>query len=313
MSDQEQSSDKEPTPDKEIGDTIPRDLQQSFSKAEWDITNPSLTKVISGGPGKDGIPSIDKPQFVPIDTFQYADTVQAIVLQDKDTTKVYPYNILNWHEIVNDTIDGIPVAVTFCPLCGSAIVFDRRVNDTILTFGVSGFLLESNMIMFDRENEYLWQQSTGNILAGDNLDTTLELIPFQLMTIAEIKEKYPKALILSDNTGYNREYGSNPYSGYEDSEQFIFPPTQEDLRYPAKNIFVAFRLDNNIIGIPYSNLENGQTYTTTIQNNPITITRNSGEITISNPQNNEIPFYFEMWFSLATQHGANIIVFDPKK
>lgn len=258
-------------------------------------------------------PSIDAPKFLPIDTFRHPDTVQAIVMKDGDSVKVYPYNILNWHEIVNDTVDGVPVAVTFCPLCGSAIAYDRRVEGKILTFGVSGFLLESNLIMFDREDESLWQQSTGKVLAGRDLNTELILAPFQLMTLGEVKKKYPRALVLSEDTGNRRDYGRNPYSGYEDSEGFIFSPSKEDSRFPSKTIFVVFRFEDKTIGAPYLKLADEVRYETNVNGDTITLERRSDLLAITDSKGRELPFYFEMWFSFATQHGENGIVFDPSK
>jgi cytochrome c biogenesis protein CcdA len=138
------------------GVSIPSHLLSAFPNTDWSKADPKVADALSGGPGKDGIPAIDRPDFVAIGNSQERDEVQAIVLNDGDTKKVYPYSILNWHEIVNDTVDGTPVAVTFCPLCGSAIVFDRTLPDgRESTFGVSGSLLESNMIMYDRATETL--------------------------------------------------------------------------------------------------------------------------------------------------------------
>lgn len=293
--------------------TIPGELQRAFAQTNWEFANSKLEKAIPGGPPKDGIPSIDTPEFLPIETFEHSDSVQAIVLQDGQNVKVYPYNILNWHEIVNDTVAGVPVAVTFCPLCGSAIVFDRRVNAETLTFGVSGFLLESNMIMFDRENEALWQQSTGRVLAGRDLTGQLALVPFQLMTIGEVKKMYPKALVLSQDTGHNRDYGRNPYSGYEDSESYYFPPSKEDTRYPSKTIFVVFRYDSKVIGVPFPEIADGKRLETSINGDRIALERRGQVLSIVDPQGNELPFYFEMWFSFATQHEGDAIVFDPSK
>ena len=292
---------------------VPSHLKRSFGKTEWSIADPSLEKALSGGPGKDGIPSIDAPKFLPIDTFEHPDTVQTIVMKDGDGVKVYPYNILNWHEIVNDMVDGVPVAVTFCPLCGSAIVYDRRVDGETLTFGVSGFLLESNMIMFDRDHESLWQQSTGKVLAGRDLDTELRLAPFQLMTVGEVKKIYPKALVLSEDTGHRRDYGRNPYSGYEDSEGYMFSPSREDSRFPSKTIFVVFRFEDKIIGAPYLKLADRIRYETKVNGDTITLVRDGDLLTITDSKSRELPFYFEMWFSFATQHGENAIVFDPSK
>ena len=292
---------------------IPSNLKRAFGQTDWSIVDPNLERVLSGGPGKDGIPSIDAPKFLLIDTFRHPDTVQAIVVKDGYGVKVYPYNILNWHEIVNDTVDGVPVAVTFCPLCGSAIVYDRRVDNEVLTFGVSGFLLESNMIMFDRENESLWQQSTGRVLAGRDLNTELSLAPFQLMTIGEVKKKYPKARVLSEDTGNRRDYGRNPYSGYEDSDDFIFSPSKEDSRFPSKTIFVVFRFEDKTIGAPYLKIVDGMSYKTSVEGDTITLERRGDLLTVTDPQGKELPFYFEIWFSFITQHGKNGIVFDPSK
>jgi hypothetical protein len=214
---------------------------------------------------------------------------------------------------VNDTVDGVPVAVTFCPLCGSAIVYDRRVDEQTLTFGVSGFLLESNMIMFDRENEVLWQQSTGRVLAGRDLNTELKLAPFQLMTMGEVKKMFPNALVLSEETGHNRDYGRNPYSGYEESTVYYFPPSKEDARYPSKMIFVVFRHDGKIIGVPLPELTDGTRVEANFDGDKITMERIGQVLNITDPRGKEIPFYFEMWFSFAAQHEGGAIVFDPSK
>ena len=171
------------TPVSEPTIDVPSALNRYFPQTDFSKADPGLAQAISGGPGKDGIPAIDEPRFVPLSEFTYPDSVQAIVLVGKNKTKVYPYNILTWHEIVNDEIDGTPVAVTFCPLCGSAIVFNRTLpDDTVTTLGVSGSLLESNMIMYDRLTENLWQQSTGKTLAGSFHPAELNIEPFQLLT-----------------------------------------------------------------------------------------------------------------------------------
>ncbi len=224
---------------------IPSFLRQSFPETDWSKADPAIAQTLSGGPPKDGIPAIDDPSFVPVDDFGNPDDVQALLVVGKTEAKAYPYNILVWHEIVNDTIDGTPIAVTFCPLCGSAVVFERMLpGGQVTTFGVSGGLLESNMIMFDRETETLWQQSTGMALAGKHYPHELELHRFQLLTVGEIKELYPEAVIQSDDTGYSRDYSRNPYSGYDESDSFYFSPSDVDARYPAKEIFVAFTVND---------------------------------------------------------------------
>ncbi|MGV8912103.1 MAG: DUF3179 domain-containing protein [Rhodoglobus sp.] len=291
---------------------IPDFLQQSFPTTDWSQADTAISQALSGGPPKDGIPAIDEPRFEPVANFEHPDEVQAILVQGKTETKAYPYNILVWHEIVNDTIDGSPIAVTFCPLCGSAAVFASVLpGGATTTFGVSGGLLESNMIMFDRATETLWQQSTGNALAGEHYPHKLELHSFQLLSVGEIKERYPEALIVSEETGHSRDYSNNPYAGYDDSDDFYFVPSRVDDRYPAKAIFVAFSIGDTHVASPWLELEDGRRYTTTIDGAEVTLHKTDGELKITGPDSVEIPFYFEMWFSWAVQNEDGE-VFDPE-
>jgi cytochrome c biogenesis protein CcdA len=292
-------------------DTVPAHLLQAFPITDWSKVDPALAAALPGGPGRDGIPAIDDPVFVPIGTFTHGAEVPAIWLRDGETIKVYPYNILNWHEIVNDTVAEVPVAITFCPLCGSAVVFDRRVGGETLTFGVSGSLLESNMIMFDRESETLWQQSTGEGLAGTYFGSRLDLVSFQLGTVGEIAAAHPDAVIVSEDTGYRRDYARNPYAGYTETDTFIFSPSQLDVRYHPKEIFAIFRAGETPVGMPWAELVDGRTYETTVSEVTYTVTRAGNELTITNEAGVTVPFYFEMWFSFAVQHGETGEVFDP--
>ena len=292
---------------------VPNFLRQSFPNTDFSRADPAIANVLSGGPAKDGIPALDNPAFVPVSEFARPDNVQALLLEGSTETKAYPYNILVWHEIVNDTIDGEPVAVTFCPLCGSAIVFDRVLpGGEATTFGVSGGLLESNLVMFDRSTETLWQQSTGKALAGTHFGHQLALHKFQLLSVGEIKAQHPSAMILSENTGHRRDYASNPYGGYDQDDRFVFRPSFNDPRYFAKDIFVAFTVDGSPAAAPWLALENGRTYTTDVDGKPVTLTKTDNNLEITGPDNSSIPFYFEMWFSWAVQHQDAGVVFDPR-
>lgn len=289
---------------------VPRALQSQFPLTDFSRADVMLEQAVSGGPGKDGIPAIDAPQFLPLADSNYPDDVQAIVMQGTKEVRVYPYNILTWHEIVNDNIDEVPVAITFCPLCGSAIVFNRTLpNGSVSTLGVSGSLLESNMIMYDRTTESLWQQSTGAALAGSQFPGTLALEAFQLLTFAEIRATYPNALVLSEETGYARNYQRNPYAGYDENEQFIFSPSNLDTSFPPKTIMAVFRVDSVTFATPWLALrsvgqktivEEGVVYTLT--------TTDMGELTITDDTGTVYPFYFEMWFSVAVQNSNLIII-----
>ncbi|HMO78216.1 MAG TPA: DUF3179 domain-containing (seleno)protein [Candidatus Paceibacterota bacterium] len=290
--------------------TVPSALNLYFQNTDFSKAAPKLEQALSGVPGKGVIPAIDAPTFISLRDFNRPDSVQAIVLIGKNETKVYPYNILTWHEIVNDEIDGTPVAITFCPLCGSAIVFNRTLpSGAVTTLGVSGSLLESNMIMYDRATENLWQQSTGATLAGSFHPATLRLEPFQLLTMGEVKKNYPNALVLSEDTGHRRDYARNPYAGYEDDTRFVFEPSGIDSTFPPKTIMVVFKDNESTFTAPWLALreasgvsvnEAGKTYTLT--------TSEIGELTITDNENTTYPFYFEMWFSAAIQSPDRIIV-----
>lgn len=291
---------------------IPLSLRSEF-KTDWSKINTKIEKTISGGPGKDGIPAINSPVFEPLKDSTSDDNIEAIVLNDKGTRKVYPYNILVWHEIVNDNINGVPISITFCPLCGSAIVFDRRVDNKELVFGVTGHLLESNMIMYDTKTESLWQQSTGKSLAGEYLDKELSLVSFQLLKIGQIKKTYPKAVILSQNTGFDRDYTNNPYAGYENEDTFKFPVSVTNKIFPPKAIFAVFKIDKKTVVVPWLELEEDVQYEKVIDKQTIFIKRKNGELSITTKKNGIIPFYFEMWFSIYVQNQDNLIVLDPKE
>ncbi len=286
------------------GIVVPDFLRRSFPDTDFAQSSPTLEKIISGGPPKDGIPALVNPKFESISDFDRSEEILAIVIEDNETHKVYPYHIMTWHEIVNDVVDGVPVAVTFCPLCGSSIVYDRRLPQGETTFGVSGALIESNMVMYDRGTESLWQQSTGEALAGEYFGESLRHIPFQLLSMGEIKELYPKSLVLSEDTGYRRDYDRNPYSGYEtDNNQFAFGVSKFSDEYEAKEIMVVFRVGETPVATPWSSLEEGKDKTAEIDGVKITLTKENGELSILNQEGGVVPFYFEMWFSFAIQHG----------
>ncbi|MCD5381481.1 MAG: DUF3179 domain-containing protein [Candidatus Pacebacteria bacterium] len=292
---------------------IPIYLQGLFSDTDWSKSNPDLKDALSGGPTKDGIPALDNPKFISLSESDYTGDMQAIVIKGTSETKVYPYGIMTWHEIVNDTVDDTPVAITFCPLCGSAIVYNRTLpTEEVSTFGVSGSLLESNMIMYDRATENLWQQSTGKVLAGSHFPAQLKLVPFQLMTIGEAQESYPAAVVLSKDTGHGRNYDRNPYSGYETNNQFVFEPSAIDATFPPKTIMAVFRTVNETpVTVPWLALrEAGMTSTTIDGMTYSLVVSNNGEMVISDSDGNSYPFYFEMWFSFAVQHGDKAIVIE---
>ncbi len=181
--------------------------------------------VISGGPPPDGIPPIDDPEFTSVPAAdQYLAPDDPIVYVDiGGDVKGYPVQILIWHEIVNDTVGGVPVSVTYCPLCNSAVAYDRRVAGEETTFGTSGRLYNSALVMYDRATESLWTHYDGRAVIGARTGAQLEPIPAPLLGWEDFKDQFPEAQILDrERTGHSRQYGANPYSGYDDVDATPF-------------------------------------------------------------------------------------------
>lgn len=199
-------------------------------------------RIISGGPPPDGIPAIDDPRFEPADQVDWlADDEAVIALSLGDEHRAYPVQVLMWHEIVNDTVGGRPVAVTYCPLCNSALAFDRQVGDRLLSFGTSGRLYLSALVMYDRQTESLWSQIERTSLAGVLAGTELDLVPVTTVRWADWRGAHPEGWVLSRETGFERDYGRNPYVGYDAiGNDGTFLDESADGRYPAKERVVAF-------------------------------------------------------------------------
>jgi len=189
---------------------------QGWTKTDFNITSIDYKEILSGGPPKDGIPSIDNPKFLPIkDIKGLADTEPVIGLEINGDARAYPLQILIWHEIVNDVVGGMPVTVTYCPLCNSAIVFDRRFEGKVLDFGTTGKLRNSDLVMYDRQTESWWQQFTGTGIVGEYTGKELKSIPVRLESFANFKARHGNGKVLVPNAGSMRTYGRNPYTGYD--------------------------------------------------------------------------------------------------
>lgn len=216
-----------------------------FAEGTWktDTSKKSidLSELLRGGPPKDGIPSIDNPRFLPAKAIDWlAPKELVIVVRIDGKARAYPLQILMWHELVNDRVGENPILVSYCPLCNSAIVFDRRVGDATLSFGVSGMLRNSDMVMYDRQTDSLWQQITGEGVVGNYTGSTLRMIPSQMIPFDQFKESYPDGEILSRDTGFQRDYGRNPYRAYEFGNGPIMPvrPSRTTSLRPMEKLVV---------------------------------------------------------------------------
>jgi len=222
---------------------------QRFPEGEFPKTDLSKAAVpidefLTGGPPRDGIPAIDSPVFVDSATAStwLEGNEPVVVFEHAGDARAYPLQILMFHEIVNDTVADLPVTITFCPLCNASIVFERTIEDTVLDFGTTGWLRNSDLVMYDRQTETWWQQFTGRGLIGDYTDVKLQQRPSVIASFATFREAYAEGKVLSRETGYRRNYGQNPYRGYDDitSSPFLYrgeidsrlPPMERVLSVP---------------------------------------------------------------------------------
>lgn len=245
-----------PVPEEESlpDEPLPIGAKNEFSTDFSRHTVP-YSEILSGGPPKDGIPAINAPVYVNVGSADdwLEDKEPVILVRIGDSARAYPLQILTWHEIVNDTLNGIPVLVTFCPLCNTAIAFDRRLDDKVLDFGTTGRLRYSNLIMYDRQTETWWQQATGEGIVGEFTGSQLSFLPANVVSWADYRENYPDGDVLSRNTGYVRSYGENPYPGYDNVENSPFlydgPATPGTLAAMARVLTVV--VNEAAVAYPY--------------------------------------------------------------
>ncbi len=224
---------------------------------DFDINNSSIPRneIHRGGPPRDGIPSIDKPVFVSANQAKHLKVQDRVLgLQRNGISKAYPISIMNWHEIVNDEIGGEAVVVSFCPLCGTGVAFAAHAGGKQLNFGVSGLLYNSDVLLYDRETESLWSQLLTRAVSGPMKDTRLKLISLEHTSWADWQKRHPQTLVLSTDTGYSRDYGRDPYAGYEDSQGIYFPVSHRDPRYHPKERVLGLEIDGQFKAYPFAEL-----------------------------------------------------------
>jgi hypothetical protein len=233
-----------------------------FDTSEWktDFGKHSVpfSEIMSGGPPKDGIRAIDTPQFIGAGAADgwLKPREPVILFVHSGDARAYPIQILIWHEIVNDAVGGLPVAITFCPLCNTAIAFDRRDQKRTLDFGTTGKLRFSDLVMYDRQTESWWQQATGQAIVGELSGAQLIPLPAQTISWQTFKEAFPGGKVLSRNTGYDRPYGENPYVGYDDisASPFLYRGPKDPRLRPVERV-VTVSLGGEDVAYPFSVLE----------------------------------------------------------
>jgi hypothetical protein len=214
-----------------------------------------LDQIVSGGPPRDDIPSIDSPKFVSAEDAGLQDSDLVLGLNINGDIRAYPLNILVWHEIVNDEVGGTPVAVTYCPLCFTNQVFHRTIDNQTVEFGTSGKLYNSNLVMYDRTSESLWSQALSQAIVGEHAGKKLERIPFDVAFWREWKALYPESKVLSQDTGFGRPYGVDPYGNYYTDPNILFPVSHRDDRLGPKEIVVGLENEGSYRAYPIQQIE----------------------------------------------------------
>lgn len=267
------------------------------------------SEILPGGPAVDGIPALKYPKRVSAkkaDAFlSPEDEVLGVVRNGQAVA--YPIRLLNWHEIANDEVGGIPIAATYCPLCKSGIVFDRRLDGRIMEFGVSGLLYKSDLILYDRETKSLWSQILSQAITGPSIGKSLERLPGVQTSWKMWKEKYPATEVASFQTGYARDYLRDPYRGYESSERLYFPVGKPDPRLHPKEIVFGVVSGTSTLAAPVRLIKTKGKIPAALGKDRITLAYEEG-VRARKQDGREIPGVIAYWFAWSAFHPKTRIL-----
>ena len=227
-------------------------------KNDFDLSDSLIdaSSIRSGGPPRDGIPSLDEPKFVSIVDVDFLDSDDRVIgVYRNGIAKAYPIRILNWHEVVNDDFAGSATLVTYCPLCGTGMVFDVQNDEIEFTFGVSGLLYNSDVLLYDRQTGSLWSQIMSQAVTGQMKHTKLDLLPSRHTNWADWRELHPDTLVLSTDTGYQRNYSSSPYLDYARSNRLMFDVELQNRAFANKDLVLGLSIGDRHRAYPLKELE----------------------------------------------------------
>ena len=213
-------------------------------------------QILFGGPAKDGIPALSDPEVVPVADADFLHPNDRVVgVRIGRQQRAYPLRVLIWHEAVNDQLGGVPIAVIYCPLCDSVSVVDRRLDGRTYEFGISGLLVNSNVLLYDRTDDALWSQVGFTAISGPNAGKSLRHLPWELTTFAAWRKANPTGAVVSFNTGYDRDYANLPYEDYFQTDQLRFPVAREDLRLGRRELIVGVKLGETARAYPVREIQ----------------------------------------------------------
>jgi len=286
-------------------------ISETFHFDSSTKTSVSLDDLHQGCPARDCIPSIDNPKFVSAaDATHVGDDDIVIAIAFGDEFRAYPAQILDHHEIVNDTIAGEPIAITWCPLCGSAVGVRREVGGTITEFGVSGLLYNSDLVFYDRKTETLWDQVIAEGIVGPLTGETLDLVPVTMTRWSRWRAAHPTTLVLSEDTGFAMDYSGDHYGKYRETKQLMFPVKERDKRIHPKSVVFGFDLGEESVAYTESLLQKHSGYRHELDGVEHTVTlRDDGTVVLERSDSTALLAPIRLyWFAWYTFHPETALI-----
>ena len=290
----------------------------AYSKNGFDLSNSLIpsNEILQGGPPRDGIPSIENPKFVSARAANFLKPTDRVIgITVNGESRAYPISILNWHEVVNDQIRGVPVSVTYCPLCGTGLVYNANVGGKVLKFGVSGLLYNSDVLLYDRQTETLWSQILSKAVNGPLKGRKLTMIPSSQTSWQSWLKKHPNTKVLSTDTGFSRSYGRSPYGDYDKNTDTYFPVSARSRAYHPKERVLGITINGKQKAYPF--VELGKLGTNSIKDNfqgqnltiNFDIANRDGEVL--GPNGRPVELVNGFWFAWYAFH-QNTAIFKAK-
>ena len=263
-------------------------------------------EILRGGPGRDGIPSLDDPVFVKAGEAKFLSSKDRVLgIEINGIARAYPVRILNYHEIVNDSIGDEAIVITYCPLCGSGMAFTSTINGRQLEFGVSGLLYNSDVLLYDRQSRSLWSQIKKTAVSGSMKGTQLDAIPLSHTTWRDWQARHPTTQVLSTDTGFRRNYKESPYSGYGRDGRLYFPVAEENSRYGRKSTVLGLEISGQFKAYPFDELNRGPAqFADEFQGRHFDVIydRKNETAQIVDSDGNEVPTLLAFWFAWYAFH-----------
>ncbi len=285
-------------------------LTETFGFDDETKKSVALEDLNQGCSRRDCIPSIDDPKFVAATAADHIDDDDVVIaLSWKGEYRAYPARILDHHEIVNDTIAGTPLAITWCPLCGSAVGLHRQINGEVTEFGVSGMLYNSDLVFYDRTSNTLWDQIIATGIVGPLTGTKLELFPVTMTTWGRWRKEHPDTLVLSTDTGFDYDYSVDPYARYRESSQLMFPVGQTDDSLRPKTVVFGFDLGATKIAFTEALISKRKSVTHELDGRQIVVTMGSdGSVELETEGGQSYAPIRLFWFAWFTFHPQTELV-----